>query len=149
MLNIFFLRQTCRSWVNAEKYGEFGQVTDDNITRSMDIACWTPKATDTHSEYVILIAFTVQQLLHGNFTILRYKYIACLVPFLPLCDLYQDRCNVRSCLTKVNQSPYAVKYHDSRTVCYFLVSKYLKSWVINMQYTLCSKEMQNSSGSKI
>jgi hypothetical protein len=26
----------------------------------MRIACWIPKATDTHSEYVILIAFPLQ-----------------------------------------------------------------------------------------
>jgi hypothetical protein len=30
------------------------------------IACWMPKATDTHSEYVILIAFPLQQWLHEN-----------------------------------------------------------------------------------
>jgi len=27
----------------------------------MRIACWLPKATDTHSGYVILIAFPLQQ----------------------------------------------------------------------------------------
>ena len=30
----------------------------------MRIACCIPKATNTHSEYVILIAFTLQQWLH-------------------------------------------------------------------------------------
>jgi hypothetical protein len=30
----------------------------------MRIACWIPKATYTHSEYVILIAFPRQQWLH-------------------------------------------------------------------------------------
>ena len=30
----------------------------------MRIACWIPKATNTHSEYVILIAFPVPQSLH-------------------------------------------------------------------------------------
>jgi len=29
----------------------------------MRIAYWVPKATNTHSEYVILIAFSLQQLL--------------------------------------------------------------------------------------
>jgi len=29
--------------------------------RRMRIACWIPKATNTHSQYVILIAFTLQQ----------------------------------------------------------------------------------------
>ena len=31
------------------------------ILRRMRNACWIPKATDTHSEYVILIAFPRQQ----------------------------------------------------------------------------------------
>jgi hypothetical protein len=32
----------------------------------MRIACWIPKATDTHSEYVILIVFPMQQWLHEH-----------------------------------------------------------------------------------
>jgi hypothetical protein len=42
-----------------EKYCTAEQATDDNIIRRMRIACWITKATDTHSQYVIL-------LLHGN-----------------------------------------------------------------------------------
>ena len=34
-----------------------GQATDGNIIRRMRIACWITKATNTHSEYVILIVF--------------------------------------------------------------------------------------------
>jgi len=30
----------------------------------MSIACWIPKATNTHLQYVILTAFPLQQLLH-------------------------------------------------------------------------------------
>ena len=37
-----------------------------NIIRRMRIACWIPKATDTHSEYAILIAFRLQQWLHES-----------------------------------------------------------------------------------
>jgi len=36
-------------------------VTDVNIIRRMRIACWIPKTTDTHSEYVVLIAFPLQK----------------------------------------------------------------------------------------
>jgi hypothetical protein len=36
------------------------------------IACWTPKATRTHSEYVTLIAFPLQQWLHDCASVLRY-----------------------------------------------------------------------------
>jgi len=44
----------------------------------MCIACWVPKATNTHSEHVILIAFLQQQLLPKSAPMLRYTYIACL-----------------------------------------------------------------------
>jgi hypothetical protein len=43
-----------------ENYGRARHATDDSIIRRKDFACWISKATDTHSEYVILIAF------HGN-----------------------------------------------------------------------------------
>jgi hypothetical protein len=38
----------------------------------MRIACWIPKATDTHSEYVTFIAFPLHQWLHERVSILRY-----------------------------------------------------------------------------
>jgi len=37
----------------------------------MHYACWLTKATNTHSEYVILIAVPLQQWLHGRITLLR------------------------------------------------------------------------------
>jgi hypothetical protein len=40
----------------------------------MRIACWVPKATNTHSEHVILIAFPPQQWLHEHPSMLRYMY---------------------------------------------------------------------------
>jgi hypothetical protein len=41
------------------------------------IACWIPKATNTHSEYVTLIAFPLQKRSRERAS-LRYTYIACL-----------------------------------------------------------------------
>ena len=50
----------------------------------MRFACWIPKAINTLSEYVILIAFPLQQCLHERNSMSRYTYIACLFifPFL-------------------------------------------------------------------
>ena len=45
----------------------------------MHIAYWLTKATDAHSEYVILFVFPLQQWLHECTSILYYTYIACLV----------------------------------------------------------------------
>jgi len=42
----------------------------------MGIAVWINKATDTHSEYVILIAFPRQKCLHERTSTFRYTYIA-------------------------------------------------------------------------
>jgi hypothetical protein len=43
------------------------------------MACWPSKATYIDSEYVILIAFPLQQCFHESPSMLRYKYIVCLV----------------------------------------------------------------------
>jgi hypothetical protein len=51
----------------------------------MRIAFCIPKATNKHSQYVILIAFPLQPCVHERASILRYAYIACLVHcILPL-----------------------------------------------------------------
>jgi hypothetical protein len=44
----------------------------------MRVACWVPKATNTHSEYEILNAFPLQQWLHEGNSLLPYTYFACL-----------------------------------------------------------------------
>jgi hypothetical protein len=48
--------------------------------RHMRIACCITKATNTHSEYVIIIAFPPQQWLHERASMLRHTYTAC--PFV-------------------------------------------------------------------
>jgi hypothetical protein len=58
-----------------EKYGTARQATDDNIIRRMRFACCINKATDTHSEYVTLIAFPWQTWLRERALILSYTYI--------------------------------------------------------------------------
>jgi hypothetical protein len=55
-------------------------------------ACWIPKATNTHSQYVILIAFPLQQWLYERASVLRYstlpvllftlKHVCCLLLWL-------------------------------------------------------------------
>ena len=63
-----------------EKYFSARQVTDGNIIRRMRIACWIPKATNTHSVYVILIAFPLQQWSHEVVSVLRHT--ECPLPVL-------------------------------------------------------------------
>jgi hypothetical protein len=40
------------------KYGGAREATDDSIIWDMCFACWIMKATNTHSEYEIIIAFS-------------------------------------------------------------------------------------------
>jgi hypothetical protein len=47
----------------------------------MCVSRWVPKATDPHSEYVILIAFPLQQWLHERASMLRYNTL----PVLLIC----------------------------------------------------------------
>ena len=55
----------------------------------ISIACWLPKATNTRSEYVTLIACPLQQRLHERASMLRYTYIACrIIDFNMLRSLY-------------------------------------------------------------
>jgi hypothetical protein len=45
------------------------------------VASWIPKTTNTHSEYVILTALPLQNILHRRSSVLRYTYIASLLSF--------------------------------------------------------------------
>ena len=60
------------------KYGKAGQATDDNIIGRMRIACRI-RGKNRDTEYVILVAFLLQQILREHATVFRYTYIACLV----------------------------------------------------------------------
>jgi hypothetical protein len=49
------------------------------IIKSMRIGCWIPKATNTHSVYVTLIDFLLEQMLQE-----RASIPTCTLPVLPV-----------------------------------------------------------------
>jgi hypothetical protein len=57
------------------KYYTAAQATYGNTMRCMCTACWIHKATNTHSKFVIIIAFILQDRLHERVSILRYTYL--------------------------------------------------------------------------
>jgi hypothetical protein len=59
-----------------EKYARARQATDGNIIRRMRFACWITKATNIHSEYIILTVFPQRQCLRIRASMLRL-YIHC------------------------------------------------------------------------
>jgi hypothetical protein len=62
MSNIFFSKSVSFFLYYVEKYRRAaGQAADGNMKGHMRIACWITKATNTHSRYIILIAFPLQQ----------------------------------------------------------------------------------------
>jgi hypothetical protein len=73
--------KSCRLYDTMKKYGRVMQVTDVNIIRGMSFAWRKPKATNTPSEYVIIISSPWQQSVRERASLLRYKCIACLVQF--------------------------------------------------------------------
>ena len=67
----------------------------------MRIARWIPKGTNTHSEYVIPIAFPRQQWLHERALLLHYSILAVLIGMLFTLVVYTCK-NVlrRMCVSK-------------------------------------------------
>ena len=70
--NSFFAQKSFAVNLPFAKYVEkYGRATQDNTMRSMRIVCWIIKATYTHTEHVILIAFPRQSCLHERASMLR------------------------------------------------------------------------------
>ena len=55
--------------------------------RRTRIACWIPRGTNTHSEYIIIIDFPPQQWLHERASVSRYTYNAGLVSLIKVHSL--------------------------------------------------------------
>ena len=68
-----------------EKYCRAGQATDDSEILCIRIACQIPKATNTPSEYVIL-------LLHGNSGCTNSPQRYFIRPLLVLCHVCAHEC---------------------------------------------------------
>jgi hypothetical protein len=72
----FLKKKSCRLRDKGEKYGRARQVIDISTVQRMRFACWINKATDTHSEYRIISAFPLQQLLRQHASMLHHTCIA-------------------------------------------------------------------------
>jgi len=72
--NFFFLNHVTYEimWKNTAELGR-PQMT----IWCMHIACWIPKSTNKYLEYIIPIAFPLQQSLHKSASMLCYTYIVC------------------------------------------------------------------------
>jgi hypothetical protein len=87
MFNNFFPENRAVCEIMWKQYGVAGEATPNNIIQRMRFACWIIKVTNTHSEYVILIACPRLPWLHEHSLLLHYTNIVCLgiVLFVPVC----------------------------------------------------------------
>jgi len=100
------------------------------------IACWIPKSTRTHSEYVILIAFPLQQLLHEH--IIMLYALACLVLILTSHPISRSAKRLLSFLFPHQNSVwisllphvYYIPHSSHPTWFDFVLLQYLKQWQI-------------------
>jgi hypothetical protein len=77
----FFFWKSCRLWDNVG-----GKIVESDRPQMkmwrLRIACWITKATNTHSECVILIAFPLQRWLHERASVLRHSALPVLFWFI-------------------------------------------------------------------
>jgi hypothetical protein len=102
----------------------------------MPIACRITKATNTHSEYVVLTAFPLQQRLHERASVLRCTYSAnledCLVLPLALSD--------NSSIMIETSTAHWWNYTDKATLKYF---EEIKSF--NVQCTISTVAWEHAA----
>ena len=84
-------RKSCHSRVRVEKYYSTKPDRPQMTIWRMRIAFWVTKTTNRHSEYVIPIAFPLQQLLYERASLLRLIYFSCFVYLLYICAVNCNR----------------------------------------------------------
>jgi hypothetical protein len=120
------------------KYDAAQEATRDNKTRRMRFACWITKATDTHSEYLILIAFPR---LRESAFMLRYMYISSLVYFKTRPPHSMPRLRMRGAIPPLTPIPFTTVSRSKGTIL-FQFSRVTTSSVTaannEVQLILCS-----------
>ena len=96
----------------------------------MFIACWIPKATNTHTVYITLIAFPLHQWLHERASLLRYTLhcLSCLFLVL-LLDIYSKHSQIIYYTWSLFRTLFI--YSVLSNYVYFLInlSTHLRLWV--------------------
>ena len=92
----FFPPKLCCLWDNVKEYFGAIQTTDDNIIRRMRILSWVPKATNTRSEYVILIAFNCSNGYANTpqLSVIRTFPVLCVTTCSPVCVQDRYQCSI-------------------------------------------------------
>ena len=108
----------------------------------MRIPCCTPKATNTHSEYVILIPFPLQQWLHESTSLLHYTALPVLVDTEVLISPQPDQKRNKLQRQKILSFIYPIYNHNWRKISTIYI--YNKTSIKRNILTI----KQNTSGSR-
>jgi hypothetical protein len=110
------------------------------IANNMRFASWVIKATNTHSEYVIVIAFLWQQRLRESASILRYTYIIYLIFFTEKCCFVAF--DFKKCSFLISSDFIPTSHRGSLRILYTVISLGLfKIWAA-LLYSLTSYTKQ-------
>jgi len=85
-ITLFFSVNRAVYEINVGKHCRVGQAKSYNITQRMRIACCIPKATNTHSDYVISIFSPLYERTRLNVTL----YVRCLSCSVYICTTTSD-----------------------------------------------------------
>jgi len=75
-VRVLIFQKSYLLWDNVEKYCRAGQATGDSMAHA---GCWLIKTTNTHAEYIILIASPLQQWLHERASVTSYVHCRFLI----------------------------------------------------------------------
>ena len=128
---------------------EQGRLQIDNM--ALGIACWIPKVTNTHSVYVILIAFSLQQWLKACASVLRDTSVAlsCFLQWrqeLSLCFEYAARvlkitCHIRWLQNKSLKKEEYSWFSASWFVRLGVSLNFITSYVLRKAHILYQREI--------
>jgi hypothetical protein len=141
-----FFRIPWRLWDNVKNCCRGRHATDDNVLRRICIACWIPKATNTHLVCAVRIAFPLLQGLHEHASLSRCTYIACLVVnwhiFVSWTDIFLSRYELTHFCLVVNWHIFVSLRTDTflsrELTCFCLVMNWhiFVSWTDTLHFCL-------------
>ena len=110
----------------------------------MRIACWIPKAANTRSEYVKVIALPLQQWLHDRAPLLRCMYIVCPVIWLHSLTCRTVQCCCHCCVAPTFQSQMRLMYFYISANCSDDIKRKIW-WLFRLILSVASKWFWSSN----
>ena len=121
-----------------EIYGTARQATEENTKRCMRFAFWINKALDTHSESIIVVAFSLQQWLHNP----PQYYIYTCISF-PVCVNFSFYCTLQHVQNFIRIIEH--NFNMDMLNFYFVIIIIISDWT-NFRITQTTPEQRTNKG---